>query len=181
MSRVGGKPVPIPDKIKVSYENRVLTVQGEKGKLARSIHPAVDLKIEGDVLNVVPLEEKRTNRALQGLTRSLVANMIIGVKQGFERTLLINGIGYRAEMKGNAIVLNVGYSNPIQFDLPEGVAASIDRNTIIKLTSIDKEKLGLTAAAIRKIRPPEPYKGKGIKYAEERIRRKAGKAGAAAQ
>ncbi len=158
----------------------MLTVQSEKGKLTRSIHPAVDLKIEDGVLNVVVLEDKRTSRALQGMTRSLVANMIIGVNQGFERTLIINGIGYRAEMKGNTIVLNVGYSNPVEFKLPEGVTASIDRNTIIKLTSIDKEKLGLAAAAIRKIRPPEPYKGKGIKYAEEHIRRKAGKAGVTA-
>ncbi len=181
MSRVGKKPVTIPDKTKLTFENRVLTVQGEKGKLSRSIHPAVDLKIEDGVLSVVPFEDKRTSRALQGMTRSLVANMIAGVNKGFERTLVINGIGYRAETKGNSIILNVGYSNPVQFDLPEGVAASIDRNTIIKLSSIDKEKLGLAAAAIRKIRPPEPYKGKGIKYAEERIRRKAGKAGAAAQ
>ncbi len=180
MSRVGKMPVPIPDKAKLSYENRVLTVQGEKGKLTRSIHPAVDLKIEDGVLKVMPLEDKRTSRALQGMTRSLIANMIAGVTQGFERTLIINGIGYRAEMKGNSIILNVGYSNPVQFDLPEGVSANIDRNTIIKLSSIDKEKLGLVAAAIRKIRPPEPYKGKGIKYEEERIRRKAGKAGAAA-
>jgi large subunit ribosomal protein L6 len=181
MSRVGKKPVQIPEKTKVSYENRVLTVQGEKGTLTRSIHPAVDLKIEDGVLNVVTFENKRTSRALQGLTRSLVANMITGVIQGFERTLVINGIGYRAETKGNTIVLNVGYSNPVQFDLPEGVSASVDRNTIIKLLGIDKEKLGRAAAAIRKIRPPEPYKGKGIKYAEERIRRKAGKAGVTAQ
>jgi large subunit ribosomal protein L6 len=178
MSRVGKKPVPIPEKIKVSYQNRELTVQGEKGKLTRSIHPAVDLKIADGVLNVIPFEDKRTSRAMQGLTRSLVANMITGVNQGFERTLVIEGIGYRAEARGNTIILNVGYSNPIQFDLPEGINASVDRNTIIKLSGIDKEKLGRTAAAIRKIRPPEPYKGKGIKYAEERIRRKAGKAGA---
>lgn len=180
MSRVGKKPVPIPEKTKVSYENRELTVQGEKGKLTRLIHPAVDLKIEDGVLKVVPFEDKRTSRAVQGLTRSLVANMITGVNQGFERTLLIEGIGYRAETRGSTLVLNVGYSNPVQFDLPEGISASIDRNTVIKLSGIDKEKLGRTAAAIRKIRPPEPYKGKGIKYAEERIRRKAGKAGAAA-
>ncbi len=180
MSRVGKKPVTIPEKIKVSYENRTLTVQGEKGKLTRSIHPAVDLKIADGVLNVVPFEDKRTSRALQGLTRSLVANMITGVNKGFERTLVIEGIGYRAETRGSTIVLNVGYSNPVQFDLPEGISASVDRNTVIKLSGIDKEKLGRTAAAIRKIRPPEPYKGKGIKYAEERIRRKAGKAGATA-
>ena len=181
MSRVGKKPVPIPEKTKVSYENRVLTVQGEKGTLTQSIHPAVDLKIGDGVLKVIPFEDKRTSRAMQGLMRSLAANMITGVNQGFERTLIIEGIGYRAETKGNAIVLNVGYSNPVQFDLPEGVNASVDRNTIIKLSGIDKEKIGRTAAAIRKIRPPEPYKGKGIKYAEERIRRKAGKAGVTAQ
>ncbi len=181
MSRVGRKPVQIPEKTKVSYENRVLTVQGEKGTLTRSIHPAVDLKIDDGVLNVVLFKDKRTSRALQGLTRSLVANMITGVNQGFERTLVINGIGYRAAIKGNAIVLNVGYSNPVQFELPEGVSASVDRNITIKLSSIDKEKLGRAAAAIRKIRPPEPYKGKGIKDAEERIRRKAGKAGVTAQ
>jgi large subunit ribosomal protein L6 len=181
MSRVGKKPIPIPEKTKISYENRVLTVQGAKGTLTRSIHPAVDLKIEEGVLNVVALEDKRTSRALQGLTRSLLANMIVGVNDGFERLLLINGIGYRAELKGKTIILNVGFSNPVEFDLPEGISASIERNTTIKLSGIDKEKLGLTAAAIRKIRPPEPYKGKGIKYAGEHIRRKAGKAGVTAQ
>jgi large subunit ribosomal protein L6 len=181
MSRVGKKPVPIPEKTKISYENRVITVQGAKGTLTRSIHPAVDLKIEDGVLNVVVLEDKRTSRALQGLTRSLVANMIIGVNDGFERLLLINGIGYRAELKDKTIILNVGFSNPVEFNLPEGISASIERNTTIKLSGIDKEKLGLTAAAIRKIRPPEPYKGKGIKYADEHIRRKAGKAGVTAQ
>ena len=107
--------------------------------------------------------------------------MIIGVNDGFERLLLINGIGYRAELKGKTIILNVGFSNPVEFVLPEGISASIERNTTIKLSGIDKEKLGLTAAAIRKIRPPEPYKGKGIKYADEYIRRKAGKAGVTAQ
>ena len=180
MSRVGKKPVLIPEKTKVSYENRVITVQGEKGTLTQAIHPDMNLKIEDGVLNVVTLVDKRTSRAMQGLMRSLVANMIAGVNRGFERTLHIEGIGYRAETKGNTIVLNVGYSNPVQFDLPEGVSATVDRNTIIKLSSIDKEKLGRTAAAIRKIRPPEPYKGKGIKYAGERIRRKAGKAGVTA-
>ena len=177
MSRVGKKPILIPDKTKVSYRDGVLTVQGEKGTLKRSIHPAVDLKIENDLMRVTPHANNRNNRALQGLTRSLVANMITGVTHGFERTLEINGIGYRAELKGNAIILNIGYSNPVHFDLPEGIRASVDRNNIIKLSGIDKEKVGLAAAAIRKIRPPEPYKGKGIKYAEERIRRKAGKAG----
>jgi large subunit ribosomal protein L6 len=177
MSRVGKKPISIPDKTKISYEKRVLTVQGEKGTLSRSIHPAVDLKIEDGVLRVTPLIDNRISRSLQGLTRSLIANMMTGVTKGFQRTLEINGIGYRAETKGDALILNLGYSHPVQFELPEGVRASVERNNIIKLSGIDKEKIGLTAASIRKIRPPEPYKGKGIKYAEERIHRKAGKTG----
>ncbi len=181
MSRVGKKPIPIPDKTRVSYENRILTVQGEKGTLTQTIHPDVDLKIEDGVMSVTLLANTKNARALQGLTRSLVGNMIIGVHKGFERTLEINGIGYRAELKGNSLVINVGYSNAVRFDLPDGVTASVDRNNIIKLFGIDKQKVGSTAAAIRKIRPPEPYKGKGIKYAEEYIRRKAGKAGAAKQ
>ena len=177
MSRVGKQPVPIPDKIKVTYVNRSLTVEGEKGKLSRSIHPAVDLKIEDSVMNVTMVTADRRSRALQGLTRSLVANMITGVIQGFERNLEINGIGYRAELSGKQIIFNVGYSNPVNYDLPEGITATVAKNNNIKLIVIDKQKVGLAAAAIRRIRPPEPYKGKGIKYAEEHIRRKAGKTG----
>ena len=177
MSRVGKKPIPIPDKTKISFEDKILTVQGEKGTLTQTIHPEVDLKIEDGVMSVTPLANSRNCRAMQGLMRSLVANMITGVTAGFERTLEISGIGYRAELKGNAIILNIGYSKPVQFDLPEGISASVERNNIIKIFGIDKQKVGLTAASIRKIRPPEPYKGKGIKYAEEYIRRKAGKAG----
>jgi large subunit ribosomal protein L6 len=177
MSRVGKKPISIPEKTKISLDERVLTVQGEKGTLKRSIHPAVELKIENGVMNVHPAIDDRRSRALQGLTRSLVANMITGVTQGFERTLEISGIGYRAEIKGKSIVLNIGFSHPVQFDLPEGIDAAVEKNNIIKLSSIDKEKLGLAAAAIRRLRPPEPYKGKGIKYVEERVQRKAGKAG----
>jgi len=177
MSRVGKQPVPIPDKIKVTYLNRSLTVEGEKGKLSRSIHPAVDLKIEDSIMNVTMVTADRRSRALQGLTRSLVANMITGVAQGFERNLEINGIGYRAELSGKQIIFNVGYSNPVNYDLPEGITATVAKNNNIKLIGIDKQKVGLAAAAIRRIRPPEPYKGKGIKYAEEHIRRKAGKTG----
>jgi len=177
MSRVGKKPITIPKNTKISYQDRVLTVQGEKGSLKRRIHPAVDLQIEDGVLRVVPKSDNRTSRALQGLMRSLVDNMVTGVNRGFERTLEINGIGYRAELKGQSIVFNLGYSNPVTFPLPEGISASIERNNLIKLFSIDKEKLGQTAAAIRRLRPPEPYKGKGIKFAEEYIRRKAGKTG----
>ena len=177
MSRVGKKPITVPDKTKITYSNRLLKVEGQKGTLSRSIHPAVDLKIEDGVMNVTMVTEDRTNRALQGLTRSLVANMLTGVDKGFERTLEINGIGYRAELSGKQIILHVGYSNPVAFDLPEGITATVEKNNNIKLFGIDKQKVGLAAAAIRRIRPPEPYKGKGIKYAEERIRRKAGKTG----
>lgn len=177
MSRVGKKPIPIPDKTKITYANRLLTVEGAKGKLSHSIHPAVDLNIEDGILNVTLSTEDRNTRALQGLTRSLVANMITGVNQGFERRLEINGIGYRAELSGKKIILNVGYSNPVDFDLPEGISATVEKNNNIILSGIDKQMVGLAAAAIRRIRPPEPYKGKGIKYAEEQIRRKAGKTG----
>ncbi len=177
MSRVGKKPIAIPEKVNVSFKDRLSTVKGSKGTLSRTIHDDVDLKLEANQIQVEIRDQDRKTRALQGLTRSLVNNMVTGVSSGFERVLEINGIGYRAEVKGQSLVLNLGFSNPVNFDLPDGVSASVDRNTIIKLTAIDKEKLGQTAASIRKLRPPEPYKGKGIKYAEERIIRKAGKTG----
>jgi len=177
MSRVGKKPIPVPDKAKITYKDRVLTVQGDKGSLTREIHPAIDLKIADNVINVLMLKEDRQSRALQGLTRSLVANMVTGVSTGFERVLEINGIGYRAELKGQNIIFNLGFSNPVTFALPKGVSAASEKNNIVKLSSIDKELLGRTAASIRQLRPPEPYKGKGIKYAEEYVQRKAGKTG----
>jgi large subunit ribosomal protein L6 len=177
MSRVGRKPIPIPDKTKITFADSLLTVAGEKGTLSQAINPAIQLKIEDGVINVTMVSEDRNSRALQGLTRSLAANMITGVNQGFERKLEINGIGYRAELSGKQIILHVGYSNPVAFDLPEGINATVEKNNKIILSGIDKQKIGLAAAAIRKIRPPEPYKGKGIKYAEEHIRRKAGKTG----
>jgi large subunit ribosomal protein L6 len=176
MSRVGRKPIPIPDNTKILYKDRVITVQGEKGTLTRTVHPDVDLKIEDRVVNVTMKKDDRSTHAIQGLVRSLVANMIAGVSKGFERILEINGIGYRAEVKGKNVVFNLGYSHPITFDIPEDIAVSIDKNSL-KLAGIDKEKLGHTAASIRRLRPPEPYKGKGIKYAEEYIQRKAGKTG----
>jgi len=177
MSRVGKKPIPIPPKTEIGFAERMLTVRGAKGTLARKIHPAVDLKIEAGEIQVKAAEGyEKGGRALQGLTRSLVANMITGVDKGFERILEINGIGYRANMKGNSIEFNLGYSHPIIFDLPEGIAATVEKNTL-RLQGIDKEALGQTAASIRRLRPPEPYKGKGIKFAEEHIQRKAGKTG----
>ncbi len=176
MSRVGKKPVPVPDKTKISFADRILTVEGAKGKLSRAIHPDVDLNIEDDqILLSIRRNDKKT-KAQWGTARALVANMVTGVSQGFERVLEINGIGYRAEVKGNAVDLHLGFSHPIQFALPEGVSAQVERNTL-KLSGIDKEKVGFAAASIRKFRPPEPYKGKGVKFAEETIIRKAGKTG----
>jgi len=177
MSRVGKKPVPIPDKTKVSYEDRVIRVQGEKGSLSGTVHPDVDLKIENGAIHVIPARDTRNAGALQGLTRSLVANMVTGVSRGFERVLEINGIGYRAEMSGKNLVFHLGFSHPVNFDLPEGISAAVEKNTVVKLSGIDRELLGHTAAAMRRLRPPEPYKGKGVKYAEEHIQRKAGKTG----
>lgn len=177
MSRVGKKPVQIPDKIKVNLTGKTVTVQGEKGKLSREIHPAVTVEIKNDQVTVKPVTDDRQSRAFQGLVRSLISNMCIGVTKGFEKVLEIKGIGYRAEVKGKNLLFNLGYSHPIDFVLPEGITASVDKNTIVKLAGIDKELLGQTAASIRKLRPPEPYKGKGIKYAEEYIQRKAGKTG----
>lgn len=176
MSRVGKQPIIIPEKTEVVYKDGVVTIKGEKGSLSQQINPAVDLDIKDSVISVTMESETRANRALQGMTRSIVASMVLGVSKGFERNLEINGIGYRAEVNGKTVVLNLGYSHPINFELPEGVTAEVDRS-IIKLFGIDKQKLGQTAASIRKLRPPEPYKGKGIKYAEERIIRKAGKTG----
>lgn len=174
MSRVGKKPIQIPEKTKVTYKDRVLSVQGEKGVLTRTIHPDVDLKIEDKIMTILVERQDKKTRALWGMTRALISNMVSGVSSGFERVLEINGLGYRAELKGNSIELLLGYSHPIQFPLPNGITAKVDKN-IIRLSGIDKDLLGLTASSIRRLRPPEPYKGKGVKYAEERIIRKAGK------
>jgi large subunit ribosomal protein L6 len=174
MSRVGKKPIEISDKIKITYTDRILTVQGDKGTLTRTIHPDVNVNIDDNALTVTIDNMDKKTRSLWGMTRALIANMVTGVSQGFERALEINGIGYRAELKGKNILFNLGFSHPIDFPLPEGISAIIDKN-IIKLSGIDKDLLGYTASTIRSLRPPEPYKGKGVKYAEEHIQRKAGK------
>jgi large subunit ribosomal protein L6 len=177
MSRIGKKPISIPDKTKVTFSNGVVTVQGKNGSLTQTVHADVDLKIEENVINVVAANQSRKTVALQGMTRSILGSMVTGVTQGFERVLEINGIGYRAETKGKSIVFNLGYSHPIDFELPAGISATVEKNNVVKLAGIDKQLLGQTAARIRELRPPEPYKGKGIKYAEEHIIRKAGKTG----
>ncbi|MCF8068621.1 MAG: 50S ribosomal protein L6 [Desulfobacterales bacterium] len=179
MSRIGKKSIPIPDKTKVTYKQNFVTVEGSKGKLEGTVHQDIDLDVTDNEINVIIKNEGKNARAFQGLTRSLVANMVTGVTTGFERVLQINGIGYRAETSGNTITLNLGFSHPINFELPDGISAIVEKNNDIKLSGIDKQLLGEVAASIRKLRPPEPYKGKGVKYAEERIQRKAGKTGAA--
>jgi large subunit ribosomal protein L6 len=178
MSRVGKKLIPIPEKTQVAYEDGRLTVKGPKGSLTRTIHPAVQLDVRDTDIAVAPTIDDSKSRAFQGLFRSLISNMVIGVDQGFERVLEITGIGYRAEVKGRSIVFNLGYSHPVNFQLPEGITAEVEKNNIVKLFGIDKELLGQTAASIRGLRPPEPYKGKGVKFKGEYIQRKAGKAGA---
>ncbi|MFZ0451862.1 MAG: 50S ribosomal protein L6 [Desulfatiglandaceae bacterium] len=176
MSRIGKKPIAIPSGVDIKLDEGLLKVKGPKGELERKIHPKVSVTVEAGTAQVSIQDESRESRALQGLFRMLVANMVTGVSQGFEKALEIVGVGYRAELKDRTAVLNVGYSQPVNFELPEGVDAKIDKTKIV-LSSIDKELLGLTAAKIRSIRKPEPYKGKGIKYADEMIRRKAGKTG----
>lgn len=176
MSRIGKKPIAIPSGVDIKLEEGHLKVKGPKGQLERQVHPKVAISVEEATAQVSVVDESRESRALHGLFRMLVANMVTGVSQGFEKTLEVVGVGYRAELKDRTAVLNVGYSQPVNFELPEGVDAKIDKTKIV-LSSIDKELLGLTAAKIRSIRKPEPYKGKGIKYADEMIRRKAGKTG----
>lgn len=177
MSRIGKKPIEIPAGVKVDINGRLVKVEGPKGRLEREVNDQVEVKLEAQEMQVSPLDEK-TGRALQGLTRSLIANMVEGVTKGFSRVLEINGIGYRAELQGSTLNLALGYSHPIAYPLPKGISAEVEKQTKITLTGIDKELLGATAAKIRSFRPPEPYKGKGIKYDDERILRKAGKTGA---
>lgn len=177
MSRVGKRPIPIPKGVEVKHENHLVTVKGPRGILERTIPPEIRIKVEEDKVTVTIGDGSIRSRSLHGLFRVLLANMVTGVTKGFEKTLEIVGVGYRAELNGRTAVFNVGYSHPVKFPLPEGIDAKIER-TRITISGIDKELLGQTAAKIRSIRSPEPYKGKGIKYADEIIRRKAGKAGA---
>ncbi|MGM0417127.1 MAG: 50S ribosomal protein L6 [Thermodesulfobacteriota bacterium] len=175
MSRIGNKPVSLPGSVKAEYKDSIIFIEGAKGKLEQSIHPEVELDISEDVINVKSKSPKKEIRAFQGMTRALIANMVTGVSEGFQKVLEINGVGYRAEMKGNDLILNLGYSNPVVYPVPEGLTVSIEGNKIT-ISGIDKQKVGQVAAEIREKRPPEPYKGKGVKYADEHIIRKAGKA-----
>lgn len=176
MSRIGKLPIAIPTGVKVAVESNDVRLEGPKGKLKTTLPTGVKVKVEGSVVSVERASDDRKIRALHGLTRKLIANMAQGVSQGFNRVLDINGVGYRAEVKGQEIHMTLGYSHPVVFSLPQGVSASVERQIIITLNSADRQLLGETAAKIRSLRPPEPYKGKGIKYREEFIKRKAGKA-----
>lgn len=177
MSRIGKKPIAIPKGVEVRLERDQLIIKGPKGKLNLKVHPDVKLDIADNNIAVSVIDETRESRSIHGLFRVLIDNMVTGVTKGFERVLEIVGVGYRAELKGRTAVFNLGYSHPINFELPTGIDAKIEK-TKITLSGIDRELLGMTAAKIRSFRKPEPYKGKGIKYAGEMIRRKAGKAGA---
>lgn len=176
MSRIGKKPVEIPSGVKVALSGQTLNVEGPKGKLSRVLNEAVQVEVAAQQIQVIP-GAAQNNTALQGLVRTLVANMVEGVTKGFEKVLEINGVGYRADLQGKVLNLALGYSHPINYPLPEGITAEVEKQTKIVLRGIDKELVGATAAKIRSFRAPEPYKGKGIKYADERIIRKAGKTG----
>ena len=182
MSRIGKQPIPIPQGVKVQIEEGLIRAEGPKGKLSQPVPAGMAAKIEDNVLTITRDSDHRTARAMHGLTRALIANMVTGVKDGFERKLDIVGIGYRAQLQGRNIQLALGYSHPVIFPLPETVTAEIERQVAITLRAPDKALLGETAAKLRSLRKPDPYKGKGIKYSDEVIRRKVGKkAGAGAK
>jgi large subunit ribosomal protein L6 len=180
MSRVGQAPIPVPAGVEVTIDGRDVTVKGPKGELARTLPDALSASLEDGVLTVARADEERESRALHGLFRSLLANMVVGVTEGYRRGLEIVGVGYRATAQGDrALELAVGYSHPVRVEAPEGITFEVPSNTRIDVVGIDKEKVGQVAADIRAIRKPEPYKGKGIRYQDEVVRRKAGKAASA--
>lgn len=175
MSRVGKNPVPIPPAVTVQVAGDTVTVQGPKGTLARRFHPYVSVAVADGQAVVTRKGESQFHRSLHGLTRALVQNMVVGVTQGYERALSIVGVGYKAELSGKRLALALGYSHPILFKPPEGITLAVTDQTRIVVRGIDKELVGEVAAKLRALRPPEPYKGKGIRYADEEVRRKAGK------
>jgi large subunit ribosomal protein L6 len=175
VSRIGKKPIEIPKGVTITKDGSSIKVKGPKGELERKVHPNITVEIKDDELVVTRPDDTKENKALHGLTRALIQNMVNGVLNVFTKTLDIVGVGYRAEMKGKNLLLNIGFSHPIYFQPPEGVALQTPAQTQIVISGIDKQLVGLVAAKIRSIRKPEPYKGKGIKYSDEQIQRKAGK------
>ncbi len=179
MSRIGKKPIKIPSGVKVRQENSSITVEGPKGTLRREIPREVGVSVNSDEVAVNILSTNRQARSLFGLTRTLIANMITGVSAGFQKQLEISGVGYRAEMDGKLLKLFVGFSTPLQYAVPEGISIKIEKQVSLSVSGINKEQVGMVAADIRSLKKPEPYKGKGIRYATERVRRKVGKSAGA--
>lgn len=180
MSRIGKMPIPVPADIKVDIKGQVISISGKNGKLEREVLPELEVSVKDQEIIVENRDNSKRTNAFRGMTRSLINNMVIGVSDGFKKTLVVEGVGYKVNMAGKTLTLNVGYSNPVEFPVPEGVQVTVDGNTKIIVESNDKELLGLISAKIREVRKPEPYKGKGIRYEDEHIVRKVGKAGAAA-
>ena len=177
MSRIGNKPIELPKGVEVKHDGNVVTIKGPKGTVSTLLVPGIGLKVEKNVLQFTRADEEGKTRAFHGLMRALVMNSVRGVSEGFKRELDIVGVGYRAEVKGKEVVFQLGYSHPVRFPIPQGIDISVDaKSGHIVVTGIDKQKVGQTAAEIRSLREPDPYKGKGIKYSDEVIRRKAGKA-----
>lgn len=177
MSRIGNKPITVPADVQVTLEGQKITVKGPKGTLEREFHKNITVELDGNVINVKRLNDEAENRSLHGLTRTLISNMIKGVVSEYSKVLEINGVGYRAAKQGKTLVLSLGYSHPVKIDEEAGITYEVPNPNQIIVKGIDKELVGQKAAEIREKRPPEPYKGKGIKYAEEHIRRKVGKTG----
>jgi large subunit ribosomal protein L6 len=177
MSRIGRLPIAVPSTVDVTIEGRQLTVKGPKGTLSRQLHPDMSVRQENGSILVSRPTEQKTHKQLHGLTRTLVNNMVIGVTDGYRKGLEITGVGYRATLNGRKLTLNLGYSHPIEIDPPEGISFEVENPTRLAVVGIDKELVGQIAATVRSTRKPEPYKGKGVRYAGEQVRRKAGKAG----
>jgi large subunit ribosomal protein L6 len=178
MSRIGKKPVSVPKGVSVDLQGSTVAVKGPRGELRRSLHPEMKLALSDGVFTVERPSEDKRHKALHGLTRTLVQNMVEGVSKGFSKTLEIQGVGYKAEAKPYGVNLIVGYSHPVKYEAPKGIKISVENNTVVKIEGADKEVVGQVAAELRSVRPPEPYKGKGIRYQGEQVRRKAGKTGA---
>jgi large subunit ribosomal protein L6 len=177
MSRIGRLPITVPAGVDVTLDGRILTVKGPKGELTRQLPPRMALEREGDVLTIVRPTEQKLDKSLHGLTRTLVNNMVVGVTTGYRKGLEIVGVGYRAQKTGEKLVLALGYSHPVEIDPPAGISFEVENPTRLAVVGIDKELVGQIAAKVRATRKPEPYKGKGVRYAGEKVRRKAGKAG----
>jgi large subunit ribosomal protein L6 len=179
MSRIGNSPIEIPDGVDVTVDGRTVVVKGPKGTLERTLEPAVSASVDEGVLTVARSDDERHTRALHGLTRALLSNMVIGVLEGYRKELQAVGVGYRASLQGKRLELQVGFSHPVHFEAPDGIDFEVPEPTRIVVSGIDKQLVGQVAANVRSVRPPEPYKGKGIRYVDEYVRRKAGKAGVA--